>query len=281
MQTSQTLTVANEPGAVTVKAGSRTHRSTDLITGPLGLIAQGCSSLVVREPVRFEAGGQSLELPRYVFLGPKGGSEPVRIGIFAGIHGDEPAAAFALVRFIRLLENYPELARGYCLFLYPLCNPGGFADDTRNNRNGKDLNREFWRNTDEPEVRLLEAELREHALQGIVSLHTDDTSDGIYGYAHGPVIAENLLRPALDAGAAFLPRNDAGVIDGFRAKEGVIRAGYEGVLRSPPGVRPRPFEIVLETPQHAPNYLQEASLAVALHSILEEYRKFIAYAQNI
>ncbi len=36
MQTSQTLTVANEPGAVTVKAGSRTHRSTDAITGASG-----------------------------------------------------------------------------------------------------------------------------------------------------------------------------------------------------------------------------------------------------
>ena len=32
---------------------------------------------------------------------------------------------------------------------------------------------------------------------------------------------------------------------------------------------------------NAPQYLQEAALAVALHAILDEYRKFIAYAQNL
>jgi hypothetical protein len=83
------------------------------------------------------------------------------------------------------------------------------------------------------------------------------------------------------AAAHFLPRNQGGVIDGFRARDGIIRAGYEGVLRAPPGVKPRPFEVILETPHHAPQYLQEAALEVALHTILEEYRKFIAYAQNL
>src|SRR5207244_3454269 len=29
-------------------------------------------------------------LPAYLFLGPRGGGDPIRIGLFAGIHGDEP-----------------------------------------------------------------------------------------------------------------------------------------------------------------------------------------------
>lgn len=181
----------------------------------------------------------------------------------------------------RSLEEKPEIARGYCLFLYPVCNPTGFEDDTRHNRGGKDLNREFWRNSRQPEVRLLESELLAHAFNGVISLHTDDTSDGVYGYAHGALHTRYLLGPALAAATEFLPMNQNGTIDGFRARDGIIREGYEGVLHAPPGIKPRPFEVTLETPHRAPQFLQEAALAVALCKILDEYRQFIAYAQNL
>jgi hypothetical protein len=46
-------------------------------------------------------------------------------------------------------------------------------------------------------------------------------------------------------------------------------------------MKPRPFEVTLETPHHAPHFLQEAALAVAPCKILDEYRQFIAYAQNL
>ena len=257
------------------------RQSLDTVLAPLDALAARSPNLIRKPLGDFECGGARYALPRYVYLGPKGGGDALCIGIFAAIHGDEPEGALALARFVAAVEASPDIAKGYALYLYPVCNPTGFEDGTRHARAGGDLNREFWTQSPRAEVRLLEGELTQHRFHGIITLHTDDTSDGIYGYAHGPVIAEHLLRPALDAGAAFLPRNDSRVIDGFPAREGVIRAGYEGVLRSPPGVRPRPFEIVLETPQHAPNYLQESALAVALHSILDEYRKFIAYAQNI
>jgi len=257
-------------------------RSLEALTEPLEEIARHSSSFIVCKPGRFElAGGRSHELPRCLFLGPAGGAETKRLGIFAGIHGDEPAASFALLRFVRLLEDNPDIARGYCLFLYPVCNPTGFEDNTRFNRNGADLNREFWRGSRQPEVRLLESELLAHAFDGVISLHTDDTSGGIYGYAHGPVHTRYLLEPALAAAGEFLPLNRDGVIDGFRSRDGIIHDGPEGVLRTPPGVRPKPFEIILETPQHAPHYLQEAALVAALRTILGEFRQFIAYAQDL
>ena len=257
------------------------HRPLETITAPLAEIAGRSTSLIACQPGRFELAGRAHDLPRYLFLGPAGGAEPLRIGIFAGVHGDEPASSFALLRFVRLLEANPQIARGYCLFLYPVCNPTGFEDNTRHNRNGKDLNREFWRNSRQPEIRLLESELSAYDFQGIISLHTDDTSHGVYGYAHGAVITRHLLEPALAAAGELLPVNQDGVIDGFRARDGIIRASYEGVLRAPPVVKPRPFEVILETPHQAPQTLQEAALAVALRTILDEYRQFIAYAQNL
>ncbi len=229
----------------------------------------------------FATGSGTYSLPRYFFLGPSTGADPIRIGIFAGIHGDEPEGVHALVRFTEMLENEPELARGYCLFLYPVCNPTGFEDRTRLSRSGKDLNREFWRDSAEPEVRLLESELVGHAFDGIISLHTDDTSHGFYGFAQGATLTRDLLEPALQAAEEFLPRNRNEVIDGFRARDGIIRRGYMGMLMAPPKARPQPFDIVLETPLAAPTYLKEAALVASMRSILETYRGFIAYAQNL
>jgi murein peptide amidase A len=259
----------------------RSTRSLASLLAPLDQLAKTSPSLVVRSAGRFEHDGQIHELPRYLFVGPQGGDDPIRIGLFAAIHGDEPAGAYALVQFIQLLERLPELARGYCLFIYPVCNPTGFQDNTRHNCNGRDLNREFWTNTSEPEVKLLQSELAAHAFDGIVSLHSDDTSHGAYGFTSGALFTKHLLEPALRAAGEILPRNHDPVIDGFVARDGIIRQGYLGVLSAPPKLRPRPFEIVLETPQAAPQYLQEKALILALQSILTEYRKLIAYAPNL
>ena len=229
----------------------------------------------------FTCGGESYELPRYLFIGPKGGGDVIRLGLFAGIHGDEPEGVHALIQFLKLLEDKPELATGYCLSVYPVCNPTGFEDRTRDGRSGKDLNREFWNGSTEPEVKLLQAELLAQSFHGIISLHTDDSSRGFYGYAHGATLTKNLIEPALQAAEQFLPRNGNGTIDGFPACNGIIRDSFPGVLSAPPKVRPRPFEIILETPQHAPNYLKEAALVAALRMILIRYREMMAHAPNL
>ena len=71
------------------------------------------------------------------------------------------------------------------------------------------------------------------------------------------------------------------MIDGFNARNGIIRDGYDGILSAPPKIRPRPFEIILETPSAPPEYLKELAFVVALQTILAEYQKFIAYAPNL
>ncbi len=251
------------------------------LLAPLEKIAATSTNLVVNHDARFEVDGDSYEVSRYLFVGPRGGDTPIRIGIFAGIHGDEPEGVHALIQFIKLLESKPELATGYYLSFYPICNPTGLEDNTRHSRGGKDLNREFWRNSTEPEVRLLQAELISRSFQGIISLHTDDTSAGFYGFAHGATLTKSLIEPALAAAEKFLPRDERPVIDGFPARNGIIREAYEGILNAPPKIRPRPFEIILETPAAPPEYLKELAFISALQTILTEYNKFIAYAPNL
>src|SRR4029079_10895039 len=132
------------------------RRSVGQLLEPLHDLAENSKHILSKSFGFFESHGQQYTLPRYVFLGPKGGGDTIRIGIFAAIHGDEPEGALGLIRFLQELTNNPDIAQGYALFFYPICNPTGFEDGTRNSRSGKDLNREFWKDSPEPEVRFLE-----------------------------------------------------------------------------------------------------------------------------
>jgi hypothetical protein len=257
------------------------RRSIERLLAPFDELAERSPNFLNRSAGEFESAGQSYRLPRYVYLGPKGGGDTLRLGIFATIHGDEPEGALGLTRLLERLEQVPEIAKGYALFIYPVCNPTGFEDGTRHTRTGRDLNREFWRGSTQPEVQFLETEIWTHAFHGIVTLHSDDTSDGLYGFVNGAVLSENLLEPALREAEQFLPRNPAGVIDGFPARRGIISEGYAGVLRAVPGLTPPPFEITFETPQHAPLHRQVGAVSAALETILVEFRYLMAIAQNI
>lgn len=256
-------------------------RSVERLLASLDQLAENSPHFLSKSFGQFQSAGRSYSLPRYVYLGPKGGGETLRIGIFATIHGDEQEGALALTRFVSALERNRELAKGYALFIYPVCNPTGFEDGTRHSRSGKDLNREFWNDSPEPEVQFLQTEIWTHAFHGIVNLHSDDTSDGLYGFVNGAVLSENLLEPALREAEQILPRNKRRTIDGFRAHQGIIYETYNGVLRSVPGLPVPPFELTFETPQKAPLHLQVDAFASALETILVEYRYLMAIAQNI
>ncbi len=257
------------------------RRPVDRLLTTLEQLAENSPRIISRSLGEFESAGRSYSLPRYVYLGPKSGGDVIRIGVFATIHGDEPEGALALTRFVSELEKNSEIVQGYALYIYPVCNPTGFEDNTRHSRAGKDLNREFWRDSSQPEVRFLESEITLHALNGIITLHSDDTSDGLYGFVSGAVLSEHLLEPALRSAERFLPRNNNRVIDGFNARRGIIAEGYSGVLGDIPGVTDPPFEITFETPQNAPLHLQVEAYSAALQTILVEYRYMMAIAQNI
>ncbi len=222
-----------------------------------------------------------MPLPHYRFVGPHGGGDYVRIGLFAGIHGDEPAGTHALVRVISGLEERPDAATGYDLCFYPVCNPSGFIRGTRHSHSGKDLNREFWKGSSEPEVQCLEREIRARQFHGLISLHSDDTSPGMYGFVQGAVLTRGLLEPALSAAEAILPRNREPLIDGFPAENGIISECYDGILTSPPELDPAPFEIILESPHPAAQQLQIDAFVAGIQAILAEYQKLLAFAANL
>jgi protein MpaA len=229
----------------------------------------------------WDANGARRGLERFLFTGPTGGGSTVRVGIFAGIHGDETAGVLAAIRFLSLLAGEPEIARGYELAIYPLCNPTGFASGTRHAHSGRDLNREFWTGSAEPEVALLEREIRARRFDGLIALHADDETPGLYAFALGAQITEHVVEPALRAAERFLPRNIHPIIDNFTAQNGLIRQGYPGMLCAAPEQSPRPFEIVFETPTHADLEHQVEANLVFLRTALEQYLQLQAVGQDL
>jgi predicted deacylase len=245
----------------------------------LNALAAGSDFFVPRHLTT--ASSADRDLKSYVFEGPCGGGDPIPLGFFAGIHGDEPAGTVALMRLAEIIVRNPRLAEGYHLHFYPVCNPGGFNCRSRFSVSGQDLNREFWRGSVEPEVQILESEIQRHAFQGLISFHSDDTSTGLYGFVRGRVLARSLLEPAMAEAEKFLPRNLNAVIDGFAADKGIITECYDGILTSPPKLANTPFEVIFETPHHAALEKQVDAFVACALSILTEYRKFIAFAADL
>jgi protein MpaA len=228
---------------------------------------------------REEKGNYALE--QYLFVGPRGGGDYFRVGIFAGIHGDEVAGVHASIRFLQLLAAQPEIARGYEVYVYPLCNPSGFEAGTRFSRSGRDLNREFWTGSRQLEVQFLERQIRILRFDGLISLHADDDSPGLYAFALGAQVTEHVVEPALAAAEKILPRNRDATIDNFVARNGLIHKGYPGMLCAAPEASPRPFEIVFETPHRADMEAQIEANLIFLRHAFEQYQQLRAVGQDL
>jgi len=230
-------------------------------TSPAGTLASLMTQTDPTEPALF--------LPKIVSKPLKAG-HGMKVGIFAGIHGDEEAGTLAAHELAAWADTRPEEMHDFELHFYPVCNPTGISLRTRHSHSGLDLNRQFWCGSAEPEVAFLEGELRREKYDGIVSLHSDDTSDGCYGFVSGDLLSEHLLEPALQEASLYLPRNELPVIDGFNARRGIIKEGYLGILSAPPEQRPHALEIVFETPALAPIDLQVQATVAAVKRILAD-----------
>jgi predicted deacylase len=258
------------------KFGALGHRTESILRYGDQLAAR--SRFLQPQHVRESPEGR--HLIRYQWADPSS-SHAYRVGIFAGIHGDEQSGVIAAMQFLQQLEWDPRIAQFYELYIYPVCNPWGFDAGKREGARGKDLNRCFWGDSEEAEIRLIEQDLRAKRFDGIISLHTDDTSEGIYGYANGHTLTRHLLEPALHVAAGVLPRDTRHEIDTHPADNSIITGGYTGILAAPPEQRPRPFEIVFETPQLAPLGRQVEAHLVVLREILQIFRTISSEGMDI
>jgi hypothetical protein len=103
-----------------------------------------------------------------------------------GTHGDEPAGAEAVVRFLeeRRYAAWPEVR----FTVAPCTNPWGYVHGRREGPGGIDLNRSFRRATRAvPEVARVKRALRGRAFDLFVDCHEDVDAPGFYVFAPRPL----------------------------------------------------------------------------------------------
>jgi murein peptide amidase A len=229
----------------------------------------------------FDVGGEVFRIPRFIFMGPRGGGDTIRLGIFATVHGDEIEGAEAIVAFLRELERMPELAGGYHLYAYPLCNPSGFADRTRNNASGQDLAGQFWRGSAQPEVYYLEREMGVHCFHGVISLHSKSNFSGFRARTSSVLLHEALSQPAVQATRKLLATALQDNVEDPGSHRGALDALPPGFLTATNELNPTPFEINLAIPTQIPKRLRIDGTLTVLTSILDSYRTLLALRQNL
>ncbi|HLX25557.1 MAG TPA: succinylglutamate desuccinylase/aspartoacylase family protein [Candidatus Cybelea sp.] len=103
------------------------------------------------------------------------------VAIAAGVHGDEPAGAWALLHLAERNELPPE----FSYRIWPCTNPSGFAARTRQNADGIDVNRTFGGDGASPEATAIVATNRGSRFSLSIDLHEDCDAAGFYCYEYG------------------------------------------------------------------------------------------------
>ncbi|HEV3155950.1 MAG TPA: succinylglutamate desuccinylase/aspartoacylase family protein [Candidatus Baltobacteraceae bacterium] len=116
--------------------------------------------------------------PRTLLLTEFGSAGLPPVSICAGVHGDEPAAPWALLSLVR----DGLLASCFAYRIWPCTNPTGYQRGTRENAEGNDVNRSFGRGGTTPESRAIITSNRDRRFALTIDLHEDWESKGFYCY---------------------------------------------------------------------------------------------------
>ena len=104
---------------------------------------------------------------------------PKYILVTGGVHGDEPAGVAATLQF--LARGSAELLKRFEFVIIPCVNPYGYVHNTRENREGVDINRAFEAE-DVPEVAIVKKALGKSQFSLAIDFHEDYDATGFYLY---------------------------------------------------------------------------------------------------
>ena len=212
------------------------------------------------------------DLPLYGFA--RLAKEPrLTVYISTGIHGDEPAGPLALVELLEA-NAWPS---GVNLIACPCLNPTGFPNNTRENRTGTDLNRDY-RHIESGEVQAHTAWIDELPNFDFgICLHEDWEANGFYLYELNPDNLPAVSEEVIDAVVQVCPIDPSERIDDRPAKGGILKPVVSPEARS---LWPEAFYIVLkktrlsytlESPSDLPMATRVNALCTAVQTLLDSH----------
>ncbi len=217
-----------------------------------------------------------------------------RVLLSSGVHGDENASIFALLDFLEndMVRYLPH----FNFLVFPCLNPGGYELNIRTNPRHIDINRNFFSETPESEVREHRTFLEKYGKDFMfsVDLHEDPTDEPVPGfdpennprdfYLYEASISEERFGPALvmrleseGVGISKIPsiygdQNENGVVwTNLSEGQGNVNGSFDQYLRR--FVRQT---FVPETPTCWKYADRTRAHRLALKFLLEEFSKRIA-----
>lgn len=165
------------------------------------------------------------------------------IALAAGMHGDEPAAPWALLSIVRdgLLD------RRFAYRMWPCVNPSGYERGTRENAEGDDINRSFHKGGTTPEARAIVTSNRDRHFALSIDLHEDFEARGYYGYepiVDGETPFGAAMVRALDDAAFPVQELDEDYDLGYPPEARHIRTLARGHVRNDPDAEREFFEMM-------------------------------------
>jgi hypothetical protein len=208
--------------------------------------------------------------PRTLLVAEVGDNAAPTVSLSAGVHGDEPAAPWALLSIVRdgLLDSR------FAYRIWPCLNPSGYHAGTRGNAEGRDVNRSFSRGGTTPEARAVFTANRDRHFVMALDLHEDYEAEGCYVYeplrpGFAPCFSGRVVTALDDAGLpvqTFIDGFDLGAPPGFdtadmyRLERGTVLVDYDAEMRAFEGLpsslalmyRGTPAALTFETPRPRP-----------------------------
>lgn len=123
--------------------------------------------------------GSAHNYPIYQLHLESSANTPKNVLITGGVHGDEPAGVEAALRF--LARDNSDLLQKFSFVVLPCLNPYGYVHETRENRDGVDINRSF-ESEEVSEVAIVKKALGQTQFSLAIDFHEDYEVTGFYLY---------------------------------------------------------------------------------------------------
>jgi hypothetical protein len=219
---------------------------------------------------RIRTGGHrtSSQISRYVFEGEQMRGTPIRIGVFAGLRGDDSVGPGAVASFLEDLVALPQLGDNLRIYAYPVVHAANFETATSSFQLSECIINQIGCKVLSSESYQIEREIFAIAFDGIITIRLADEIKNLKVSISDTLLHDVLVLPILSNLEPFLPTIEDCVFDSRR------------FLTVGTGLKRKPFELTFQVPSSGWSGLYSIGLRIALHTIVDCYRRYVLRSES-
>lgn len=214
--------------------------------------------------------GKCKEFPMFMVMVNDGAPFKKTVCFSAGIHGEEPAGSYAVLRFLETCD--PHTFKNVRVILFPVANPSGFDKGIRRNFLNKDLNGHFCHKKLTNENKILYEAIGEKPIFFFHALHEDEGLKEFYLYNFEKK-EEKIYRDIIRLAGKYFPIQRKKKIYNDPAYGGLITNRKDSSFEDRMFRDGVPFSMCTETPEAQP-FKKRVQLNV---EIMNHVLKFTQY----